>query len=260
MNFIDLHCHLAWDIDDGIGSKEEAQEVLMNAKADGIDAIAATPHFVPGSYGEEDVRDMNKRIQELKDLANGYGVNIYSGCEVFLNDDYLDMIESKNFNTLNNSEYLLCEFDVRKDIDKNKYAEDQLYELSIRGLTPVIAHVERYFHKGVDLERVRDWMNSGYVIQMNRTSLLGMHGAQIQKNAKQLLKEGLVHIVATDAHRVNGNRICKLSDVYQEIERETDQKTAELLCIKNPEHILRNEDVENISVTKKTWFQRIWRR
>ena len=143
---------------------------------------------------------------------------------MFLNDNYLDMIDEKCYNTINESRYLLCEFDVRKDIEKNSYADEQLYELSIRGLTPMIAHAERYFHKDVDVHRVREWMNSGYVIQMNRTSLLGMHGSQIQKNARRLLQEGLVHIVASDAHRAGGNRICKLSDVYQEIVKYLIQK------------------------------------
>lgn len=260
MNFIDLHCHMAWDIDDGIASQEEARKALEQAKTDGIYKIAATPHFIPGSQDETDVSEMNQRIQELKELSKEYGIAVYSGCEVFLNHDFLDMIDGNYFNTMNESRYLLCEFDVRKDIEKNSYAEEQLYELSIRGLIPVIAHAERYFHKDINLNRVREWMNNGYVIQMNRTSLLGMHGSQIQKNARQLLREGLVHIVASDAHRAQGNRICMLSDVYQEIAKEADQQVAELLCKINPQHILLDEDVGMMTVRKKSWLQRMRRR
>ena len=237
MSFIDLHCHMAWDIDDGIDSREEAEKALQQAKADGIVTLAVTPHFIPGAQKEADVREM-----------------------MFLNDSYLDMIDGKYYNTINEGRYLLCEFDVRKDIEKNSYADEQLYELSIRGLTPMIAHVERYFHKDVDVHRVKEWVNSGYVIQMNRTSLLGMHGSQIQKNARQLLREGLVHTAASDAHRAQGNRICKLSDVYQEIEKEAGQQAAELLCKINPRHILSDEDVEMMTVRKKSWFQRMRRR
>lgn len=260
MSFVDLHCHLAWDIDDGIDSREEAQRALQQAKADGIVKLAATPHFIPGAQKEADVREMNQRIQELKELGKAYGITIYSGCELFLNDNYLDMIDEKCYNTINKGRYLLCEFDVRKDIDKNSYADEQLYELSIRGLTPMIAHAERYFHKDIDVHRVREWVNSGYVIQMNRTSLLGMHGSQIQKNARRLLQEGLIHIVTSDAHRVGGNRICKLSDVYQEIAKVSDTETAELLCTINPQHILQDENVERMTVRKKSWLQRMRRR
>lgn len=260
MSFIDLHCHMAWDIDDGIDSREEAQRALQQAKADGIEKLAATPHFIPGAQKEADVREMNQRIRELRELGKEYGITVYSGCEMFLNDNYLDMIDGGYYNTINESRYLLCEFDVRKDIEKNSYADEQLYELSIRGLIPVIAHAERYFHKDIDVHRVKEWMNSGYVIQMNRTSLLGMHGSQIQKNARRLLQEGLVHIIASDAHRASGNRICKLRDVYQEIVKVSDTVSAELLCMINPQHILQDEDVEQITVKKKSWLQRMRRR
>ena len=49
MSFIDLHCHMAWDIDDGIDSREEAEKALQQAKADGIVTLAVTPHFIPGA-------------------------------------------------------------------------------------------------------------------------------------------------------------------------------------------------------------------
>ena len=260
MSFIDLHCHMAWDIDDGIDSRAEAQQALQQARVDGIVKLAATPHFIPGAQKEADVREMDQRIRELRELGKEYGVTIYSGCEMFLNDDYLDMVDGKYYNTINESRYLLCEFDVRKDIEKNSYADEQLYELSIRGLTPMIAHAERYFHKDIDVNRVKEWINNGYVIQMNRTSLLGMHGSQIQKNARRRLEEGLVHIVASDAHRTGGNRICRLSDVYQEIVKVTDTASAELLCTINPQHVLQDEDVERMAVRKRSWLQRMRRR
>ena len=100
----------------------------------------------------------------------------YSGAEVFLNHEYLDMIDSKAFNTLADSKYLLVEFDVRRNMNHNDYAEDYLYELKVRGYRPIIAHVERYFPKGIDLERVQSWIELGCYIQVNRTSLLGTHG------------------------------------------------------------------------------------
>ena len=49
MSFIDLHCHMAWDIDDGIDSRAEAQQALQQARVDGIVKLAATPHFIPGA-------------------------------------------------------------------------------------------------------------------------------------------------------------------------------------------------------------------
>ena len=46
MNFIDIHNHFAWDIDDGMESKEQAMLALEGAKKDGVQAIISTPHFI----------------------------------------------------------------------------------------------------------------------------------------------------------------------------------------------------------------------
>lgn len=251
MKMIDIHNHLAWDIDDGMDTRENAETALKAAKQDGIVKIIATPHFIPGKQDKAEVEFMNQRIYELKNLAEKYDIEVYLGSEIFLNDDYLDMLDKDNFNTLAGSGYALCEFDVRKDMNKNESAEDILYEFEVRDMIPVIAHVERYFPKGIDLNRVEDWINRGYVIQINRTSLLGCHGETAKKNAWKLVKSGLVHVVASDAHREKGNRICKLSDAYDEIAETIGTENAEILFYRNPLHMIENEEIEDIIVKKK---------
>lgn len=262
MKFIDIHNHFAWDIDDGMESREQAEIALRGAYHDGVRAIVATPHFIPGRQGRQDVDEMNQRIEELKELGKAYDIQIFAGSEIFLNDDYLDMIDSELFNTLAGSGYALCEFDVRKNIDDNEEAEDILYEFTVRNMIPVIAHAERYFHKGVDLDRVQEWIDSGYVIQINRTSLMGMHGETAKKNAWKLLHHGMAHVVASDAHRAQGNRICKLSDAYEVVSRELGKANADLLFYYNPLHLISNEEVEEMEIEKKkkSFFDRFKRR
>lgn len=262
MKFIDIHNHFAWDIDDGMESKEQAMLALEGAKKDGVQAIMSTPHFIPGKQDRKDVEAMSSRMEELKNLARDYGIEIYFGSEIFLNDDYLEMLDNEWFYTLAGSGYALCEFDVRKNIiDFGDEPDDKLYEFTVRNMIPVIAHVERYFHKGVSLEKVREWVENGYIIQINRTSLLGMHGETAKKNAWKLLHAGLAHVVASDAHRASGNRICKLSDAYKLVADEIGEKNANILFYENPLHIIRNEDLEDISVVKKkSFFDRLRRR
>ena len=47
MQFIDLHGHYAWDIDDGIPSKEEALAALEIASKNNIITIAAYNPWFP---------------------------------------------------------------------------------------------------------------------------------------------------------------------------------------------------------------------
>lgn len=258
MQFIDIHNHLAWNIDDGMENMEQAKISLENARTDGIKAIIATPHFIPGKQDKEDLLLMTKRMKELKELAKQFDIEIYFGSEIFLNDDYLDMIDKDNFYTLAGSGYALCEFDVRQDIMKlGDMPNDRLYEFTVRDMIPVIAHVERYFPKGISLDMVKEWFDSGYIIQVNRTSLLGHHGEMIKKNAWKLLQEGLVHVIATDTHRAKGHRVCQLSDVYAMVSKEVGKENAELLFYYNPLHIIQNEELEEMKVIKKkkTIFQ-----
>lgn len=259
--FIDTHCHLAWDIDDGMENEKNAMIALENASRDGITAIIATPHFVPGIIDKEMYLSMNRRIKELQQLAKGYDISIYSGCELFLNHEYLDVLDSGFVNTLADTDYLLVEFDVRKNMKHNEDAEDMLYEIQVRNKVPVIAHAERYFHDGVDIKRIKEWISMGCYIQVNRTSILGHHGYTAMKNAEQLIHCGLAHIIASDAHSCNGNRVCKLSDVYRIINDDYGKETADLLCINNPQHILHNEEMEAIpKVEKVSLFGKLWKR
>ena len=68
-------------------------------------------------------------------------------------------------------------------------------------------------------------------------------------------------MVASDAHRASGNRICKLSDAYKLVVDEIGEKNANILFYENPLHIIRNEELEYISVVKKkSFFDRLRRR
>lgn len=251
MHYIDTHNHFAWDIDDGMPNIDDAKVALANAKLDGVNTIIATPHFVPGNFTKEDHQEINNRIDKLRKLAETYEIDIYTGSEVFLNSSYLDMIDNGLFNTLADSSYILVEFDVRRDIKNNHEVEDILYELTVRELNPIIAHAERYFHTGIDLKRVQSWIDMGCYIQVNRTSILGMHGDICEKNAYKLMHNGLAQMVASDAHRSTGNRICKMSDVYQVLVDKYGQDNAILLCYDNPAHIIQNEELEIMKVIKK---------
>lgn len=259
--FIDIHNHCAWDIDDGMESMEDAMISLDLAHKDGIRAIVATPHFVPGTYTKGDVDEINSRIEDLKQLAKDYDIEIYAGAEVFLNHSYLDMIDDNMFNTINNTKYVLVEFDVRKELSsRTESVEDKLYEISVRGYIPVVAHVERYFHGKIDIDRVREWANLGYVIQVNRTSLLGMHGDASKRNAHKLIESGLAHVVASDTHRAVGTRVCLMSDVYDYIEGQYGTDIADVLCVTNPTHIIHGDEVEDIPEQKKSLFKKLFRK
>lgn len=261
IKFIDVHSHIAWGIDDGIENEDDARVALQNAKNDGIEAMIATPHFIPGRYDQKDFEKATQRLNELKAVGKEYGMDIYLGCEFFLNDDYISMLEEKIFYPLANSSYVLMEFDVRKEIGNEQEVEDKFYEFIVRGYRPLIAHVERYFHSDIDLQRVEHWIDMGCYIQVNRTSLLGLGGKQSKKNADALMSAGLVHVIGSDMHQINGTRVGILSDVYDYIEQEYGVNNANVLCMENASKILVDKEMRMMEKPdKKKGIFKFWKR
>lgn len=255
---IDMHSHIAWGIDDGMPSMDDAVKSLIQAKNDGIGIILSTPHCVPGQTDEEGINAMYARQKELWILAKQYGIKVYPGAEVFMNDFFTESLDNGWYRTINGTKYLLVEYDVTNDIHTFSDRDEWLYEIRIRDMIPVLAHAERYFHKGVDWDIVNQWRNDGTVIQMNRTSLMGYHGDLIKKNAVELLHAGMIDMVVTDTHRSFKPRWEMLSDAYQWIETDMGEETADLLFRGNPAAVLKGEAVTHPSgkAGKETWLER----
>lgn len=253
---IDMHSHIAWDVDDGFQTKEDSIEALRAARKDGILGIVSTPHFVPGQIDQELYDIITLRQKELLMEAKKFRMLIYPGSEMFMNQYFSIALDEGWYRTLNNSKYLLVEYDVRKDIHDVEDREENLYEITVHDMVPVIAHVERYFHNGIDKDIVQNWFDQGFVFQINRTSILGYNGKVMQKNALWLLDRGMVHVVASDAHRLSGARSERLGDVQEFLIEKYGEETADLLLFKNPCAILENKSVKNME-KKKSIFS--WR-
>lgn len=246
--FIDIHSHIAWGIDDGMLSIEDAESSLELARNDAIVGICSTPHFIPGQL---DVFIYNEIVSRQKELKEMSPIPIYFGGEVMMNSEFIDGMDLGLYPTLNGSRYMLVEYNVLHDIHSIDYRDDCLYELKVKGFVPVIAHIERYFHSGLDYSIIDNWIDMGCILQINRTSILGMHGKSIQSNALSLLDDGYCDLIGTDTHRSSGNRISKLSDVYAVVGKRIGFDNADILFYENPKRILSDMDILNIEVAKK---------
>lgn len=244
--FVDTHNHITWGVDDGLQHKDEVVIAIQKAKEDGILRMVVTPHM-NGRLCENGYYElMKQRMEEVIKIANSMGVYVYKGNEVLLDEDFLDVFQQDKFYTLADSSYVLCEFPVWLNANEQREYEYRLEEVIERGYIPVIAHVERYFHNKLDLKRIKHWIKMGCVLQVNRTSILGIHGKQIKKNADILLRKRLIHIVASDAHEIEGERIGKLSDCYAYISKKTNKAYANLICMENPMHIVHDNEVKRL--------------
>ena len=92
---------------------------------------------------------------------------------------------------LNGGRYMLVELPTS---ELPAYADEFWYELELKGITPVLAHPERYrqLHENKDLLLL--WRRRGMLMQCNSGSFTGMFGKSVCENAKALLANGLVDL------------------------------------------------------------------
>ena len=206
---IDIHSHIIFGIDDG--SKDEAMslKMLQKAVASGTTSIFATSHLLQAT-NHPAWQDFLVGAEKLRQLAGEHNLPlaIYSGCEVFMDWDLLDIIAENGSFCLNGenfaaarTSYILVELPM---YFIPNYADDFWYELRLKGVVPILAHPERYTELMAKPDLLLRWRRDGLLLQCNIGSFAGHFGAQAEQAAKLLLANNLVDFVGSDAHRDSG--------------------------------------------------------
>jgi protein-tyrosine phosphatase len=195
---IDLHAHILPGVDDGVRSLEEARELARLELAEGVVAIAATPH-VRADYPTSAER-MERGVAHLRSdfEAEGISVEILHGGEI-APERLLELSpeELVRFTLGQSGRYLLVEFPYW---GWPVYLLPMILSLREAGLTPVLAHPERNDELRLGPERLEPAVAHGALVQITAASIEGRLGKAVRKTAEQLLELDLVHVLASDAH------------------------------------------------------------
>src|SRR5437773_1490973 len=136
MDYVDIHSHVLYGLDDGAKTREESVAMLELAKRSGTRAIVATPHA--NSRYPFDPAVVQQRIAEL---ATHVDIAIHPGCDFHLQFDNIeDAVAHPAKYTINHENYLLVEF---SDLSVFHTAGDILERLLDAGMIPIITHPER---------------------------------------------------------------------------------------------------------------------
>ena len=239
---IDLHCHILPGVDDGSADEEESCAMARLAVESGVTDIAATPHCnAPDPFYNYADSALHARFARLRQRLEREQIplRIHEGMEVFTTPELPRLLDEGRLLTLGGTRYLLIEFAFG---ETPWFAAQTLESIAARGLTPVVAHPERYYFIQDDPRRLLRWAESGYVLQLNRGSLSGMFGRHAAKAAQWCLANGCVHLFASDAHSPY-RRTPQLDDLFDHIARAASPEAAALLLERNPTAILENRAV-----------------
>jgi len=238
---IDLHCHLLPGLDDGPPDMEGSIAMARRAVEDGVRTIAATPHIredylVPIADLPGQVEAVNSALREERiplDVVAGGELAITKVQD--LTDQELDAI------SLGRGRYLLVESPYMASTDLLEHA---LFDLQARGFRPLLAHPERSPCFLGDLARLRATVDHGVLCSVTAASFVGMFGSTVRSFAIELLRGGLVHNVASDAHEARRRRPGMLW-ALAELEKDLDgiSEYAGWLTVDVPAAILAGQDI-----------------
>ena len=194
---IDLHCHVLPGVDDGPASMEETIALAHAARRAGIDTLVATPHVsadLPTSAEtvRRGVEEVNSRLAE-----EGIEITVVPGGEIdiawsaTLDEAELDALR------LGGGEWLLMECPLSQAAGPFWLV---LRDLEARGYGIVLAHPERSpaIRRNPDL--LTDLLSTGMLSSITAGSLMGRFGEEVRRFAFEMLEQGLVHNITSDAH------------------------------------------------------------
>jgi protein-tyrosine phosphatase len=198
---IDIHCHILPGIDDGPTEWGESLAMCEMAVRDGIRTIVATPHVNNGSYFNSK-ETILKKIEELRERINGkFDLEILIGADTHVSFDLVERLQSKEIPAINNKNYILLEL-PHELLPPN--LENFIFNMKVAGITPIITHVERTLWIKKHFQILKKFINVGALMQITAMSITGEFGRSAKQWSEKLLKENMVHIIASDSHSING--------------------------------------------------------
>lgn len=235
---IDIHSHLLPGLDDGPRTMEESVAMVQVAAQTGTTDIVATPHA--NLEFAFDPRLVAAKAAELA-AAVGQTIRIHTGCDFhFFYDQLQDALANPFKYTINGRRYLLVEF---PDLLIPKTVDEVLVRLGALGIVPVITHPERNRLLQQQRERLEEWVRVGCLIQVTAQSFFDRFGSEARDFSRELMRRGLVHFVASDAHDCE-DRPPRLDEAYSYVARQYGPERATRLLVANPRAVLDGSPLE----------------
>lgn len=211
---IDFHSHVLHHIDDGSHNVDESIKMLLMSYEQGVDTIVFTPHFRYGEHSIESwLEGRDLRLQQIREALTeeqkkkipkiilGGEVEFY---KFMTRWDYLDKLCIKGTN------YILTEMPFTP---WTKMDVSVIDEIALNTpYTPIIPHIDRYFHTFTPVAYIEHFYNMPVIIQMNAIYINGVENLQF---FKPLIDEGKIQVLGSDCHSAEWRQ----PDLGQAVER-----------------------------------------
>lgn len=181
----------------------------------GITHIFATPHHLNEKYVnvKSDIIDHAVRLNESLQ-QNNIPLTIHLGQEVRIHRDIFISLEKEEILTLDDKgKYLLLELPSGS---VPTYTQEVIYELQLKGITPIIVHPERNKELIDNHKLLFELVQEGALTQLTSGSIIGHFGKNVKSFSNKIVEHNIAHFISTDAHNM-GSRGFTLQQAYETI-------------------------------------------
>ncbi len=258
---IDIHSHILPGLDDGSPSFETSLAMLIMAAESGTTDIVATPHcndefaFHPATNAE-----LASQLQTAVDAHFGSRkITLHLGCDFHLSlRNIRQALSDPTRFTIAGHQYMLAEFSDIMIFEGVSNLFDQLIQAGIR---PIVTHPERNSMLQKRPKELRRWVDQGCLLQITAHSYLGTFGPSAKSFALDLTRQGIVHIVASDAHDTT-RRTPRLDQAFASLQQTFGADVARALCLDHPMAVIQGYHLAGTAYPdaegpKKPWY-RFW--
>lgn len=213
--------------------------MARQAEAEGVTVIACTPHIMPGVY-ENTAASIAAAVASLQTVLkdDGVGIRLVVGADVHVAPDLVARLQARSVPTLAGSRYFL--FEPPHHVpppNLDRIVSDVL----AAGFVPILTHPERLRWIRTHYDQIRRLGRSGVWMQVTAGSLTGRFGDGPRHWAERLFEDGLVHLLASDAHDAV-RRPPRLRDALRRAAELAGEEEIKHLAFTRPEAVLANTD------------------
>jgi len=240
-NLTEMHCHILPGVDDGPVSMEMTRNMLKMEVENGVKTILFTPHFKRGKthFNNEKLLRVFEDVKREAARINP-DLKLCLGEELYYDHSLCDAIEQGKALKLNDTDYVLVEFSPEVEY---KLIHKACQNLVMMGVTPLLAHIERYpalISKKEHLEEIR---NMGVYYQMNAASVIGSNLSARTYRCRKLVVDGWIDVFGSDCHD-DKRRVPNFKKAWKQILCLCDDEMAEKILWTNPGRILKGEEID----------------
>lgn len=248
---IDFHSHILPGIDDGAKDIEQSLLMLRECRKNGVDVVVLTPHCY--FTDDRDIKDFickrNEKYRMLKDaIANEKEElpDVRLGCELHLNKVHRESAFLKEL-AIEGTDYIMLEMPVGK---WKPEIYEVIYSINLKGLHPIIAHIDRYYFDHKD--DFHNLFSLDLTYQVNCESFLK---PTIKKQMPYFFECGAIHILGSDMHNLD-TRTTKMSECEEVIKTRYGEEYYNYIK-RNSGLVLDNKETEIKIFGKMSFFKKL---